>query len=220
MSTATPPSRRTRVRSVPSRARYDFDTLTDIIDSAWLCHIAFVSDGEPRLLPSTRWREGEYLYIHGAKASRMLKALHDSEACVCISHVDSLVLARSAFHHSMDYRSVVAYGRFEQVQEEEARRKALRALIERFEPGRWDKLRPMTDKEFAATSIWRLRLDEASAKVRDIGVNDDDEDRSWPVWAGIVPLRLSAGEPLTAPDSAVADAPGALRDVLDRMARR
>ena len=195
------PSPRTRVRRLPERAHYDADTIAAIVDAAMLCTVAFQLDGAVHAIPTIHWREGGHLYLHGAKASRMLKALTEGEACVTIALADGLVLARSAMHHSMNYRSVVVYGRFEAVTEPAHKLASLRAFIDGLYPGRWDTLRPITEKELNATSVLRIALDEASAKVRDWGVKDDEEDLAWPVWAGVIPLRTETGEPEIEHDS-------------------
>lgn len=187
------PSPRTRVRRLPERAHYDADSIAAIVDAAMLCTVAFQIDGVVHAIPTIHWREGEHLYIHGARASRMLKALTAGEACVTIALADGLVLARSAMHHSMNYRSVVIYGRFEAVCEPAYKLASLRAFIDGLYPGRWDTLRPISDKELNATTVLRIALDEASAKVRDWGVKDDEEDLEWPVWAGVIPLRTVTG---------------------------
>ncbi len=210
MNSPEAPSTRTRIRRRPARARYDAATRDAILDSAWICHVAFRWEGSVHLLPTSYWREGDHLYVHGAKASRMLEALRAGEACVCVSHVDALVFARSAFHHSMDYRSVVIYGQFEEVVDAADKARALRRLIDRFAPGRWDELRPVTDKELHATAVLRIPLDEASAKIRAAGVVDDEEDMIWPVWAGVVPLRLHADAPVTDAASVVSEPPATL----------
>ena len=201
------PSPRTRVRRLPERAHYDADTIAAIVDAAMLCTVAFQLDGAVHAIPTIHWREGGHLYLHGAKASRMLKALTEGEACVTIALADGLVLAGSAMHHSMNYRSVVVYGRFEAVTEPAHKLASLRAFIDGLYPGRWDTLRPITEKELNATSVLRIALDEASAKVRDWGVKDDEEDLDWPVWAGVIPLRTLAGEPVTEPDSVARSVP-------------
>ncbi|MDA0236081.1 MAG: pyridoxamine 5'-phosphate oxidase family protein [Proteobacteria bacterium] len=201
------PTPRTRVRRLPERAHYDADTIAAIVDAAMLCTVAFQLDGAVHAIPTIHWREGGHLYLHGAKASRMLKALTEGEACVTIALADGLVLARSAMHHSMNYRSVVVYGRFEAVTEPAHKLASLRAFIDGLYPGRWDTLRPITEKELNATSVLRIALDEASAKVRDWGVKDDEEDLDWPVWAGVIPLRTLAGEPVTEPDSVARSVP-------------
>ena len=201
------PSPRTRVRRLPERAHYDADIIAAIVDAAMLCTVAFQIDGMVHAIPTIHWREGEHLYIHGAKGSRMLKALTEGEACVTIALADGLVLARSALHHSMNYRSVVLYGRFEAVTEPAYKLASLRAFIDGLYPGRWDTLRPISDKELNATTVLRIALDEASAKVRDWGVKDDEEDLEWPVWAGVIPLRTVADEPVTEADSVGREVP-------------
>ena len=201
------PSPRTRVRRLPERAHYGADTVAAIVDAALICTVAFQLDGEVHAIPTIHWREGEHLYIHGAKASRMLKALTAGEACVTIALADGLVLARSAMHHSMNYRSVVIYGRFEPVTDPACKLASLRAFIDGLYPGRWDTLRPISDKELNATTLLRIRLDEASAKVRDWGVKDDAEDLDWPEWAGVIPLRTVQGEPVAEADSVLATVP-------------
>lgn len=207
MNDVVAPSLRTRLRRHPERGHYDFDTLAAIIDEAWVCHVSFTLDGTVHAIPTAHWRMGEYLYIHGARASRLLKALTDCDACVSFALVDGLVLARSAFHHSMNFRSVVAYGRFETVDDPAHFLESLEAFIDKVAPGRWPALRPVNDKELNATTMLRLRLDEASAKIRSGGVKDDAADLDWPVWAGVLPLALAAGTPVTEADSRVADYP-------------
>lgn len=195
MPISTAPSPRTRVRRKPERADYDAQAINAIVDAAVICSVAFQIDGGVHAIPTIHWRDGEHLYIHGAKASRLLKALTEGEACLTIALADGLVLARSAMHHSMNYRSVVIYGQFELVTEPAEKERSLRALIEGLYPGRWDTLRPINDKELNATSVLRIPLTEASAKVRDMGVKDDDEDLGWPVWAGVIPLNTVVGAP-------------------------
>lgn len=201
MTLATAPSSRTRVRRKPERADYDTEAIKVIVDTAVICSVAFQIDGAVHAIPTIHWRDGEYLYIHGAKASRMLRALTEGEACLTIALADGLVLARSAMHHSMNFRSVVVYGQFQLVTEPAEKERSLRALIEGLYPGRWDSLRPINDKELSATSVLRIPLAEASAKVRDSGVKDDDEDLDWPVWAGVIPLDTVVGMPRREDDS-------------------
>ncbi|HLO62066.1 MAG TPA: pyridoxamine 5'-phosphate oxidase family protein [Azonexus sp.] len=201
MPLAPAPSSRTRVRRKPERAHYDTEAINAIVDAALICSVAFQIDGAVHAIPTIHWRDGEYLYIHGAKASRLLTALTEGEACLTIALADGLVLARSAMHHSMNYRSVVVYGRFELVTDPAEKERSLRALIEGLYPGRWDTLRPINDKELNATSVLRIPLAEASAKVRDAGVKDDDADLDWPVWAGVIPLDTVPGTPRRENDS-------------------
>ncbi|MDD2743204.1 MAG: pyridoxamine 5'-phosphate oxidase family protein [Rhodocyclaceae bacterium] len=201
MSLSTAPSSRTRARRKPERADYNADAINAIVDAAVICSVAFQLDGGVHAIPTIYWRDGAYLYIHGAKASRLLKALTEGESCLTIALADGLVLARSAMHHSMNYRSVVIYGQFELVTDPVEKERSLQALIDGLYPGRWDTLRPINDKELNATSVLRIPLTEASAKVRDAGVKDDDKDLDWPVWAGVIPLDTVVGAPQREDDS-------------------
>lgn len=201
MTLTTAPSSRTRVRRKPERADYEAEAIKAIVDAAVICSVAFQIDGMVHAIPTIHWRDGDYLYIHGAKASRMLQALTEGQACITIALADGLVLARSAMHHSMNYRSVVVYGQFELVREPAEKARSLRALIDGLYPGRWETLRPINDKELGATSVLRIPLAEASAKVRASGVKDDDEDLDWPVWAGVIPLNTLLGAPCREDDS-------------------
>lgn len=207
MNPPAAPSPRTRVRRLPERAHYDRDTVAAIADAAMICTVAFQIDGAVHAIPTLHWREGDHLYIHGARGSRMLKALVEGEACVTIALADGLVLARSAMHHSMNYRSVVIYGRFEPVTEAAHKRRSLQAFIDGLYPGRWATLRPITDKELNATTLLRIPLSEAAAKVRNAGAKDDHDDLAWPVWAGVIPLQLGCGTPQAECDSVVGEVP-------------
>jgi nitroimidazol reductase NimA-like FMN-containing flavoprotein (pyridoxamine 5'-phosphate oxidase superfamily) len=197
------PTDRTRVRRVASNAHYDAATLHAIIDDAYLCHIGFADAKGAHCIPTACWREGEYLYIHGSNGSRMLKRLMDGECCVTITHLDGLVLARSAFNHSMNYRSAMIYGRFEIV-EGEAARHAMERFMEKLVPGRQADVRPGSDKEYAATTVMRIALAEAACKVRTGAPNDDEEDLDWPAWAGVLPFARVQQAPVTHPDCKVA----------------
>lgn len=213
MPTTAAPSSRTRIRRLPGRAHYDADAVTAIVDAAIICSVAFQIDGTVHAIPTIHWREGEHLYIHGAKGSRMLKALTQGEACITIALADGLVLARSALHHSMNYRSVVIYGRFEPVTDPVEKRRSLQAFIDGLYPGRWETLRPINDKELNATSVLRIPLAEAAAKIRDGGVKDDEEDLGWPVWAGVIPLNTAVGTPRMEDDSMVRAVPSTCFDL-------
>jgi nitroimidazol reductase NimA-like FMN-containing flavoprotein (pyridoxamine 5'-phosphate oxidase superfamily) len=160
-----------------------------------------VIDDQPVVTPTAYWREGDHLYFHGSAASRMLRSLERDgvRCCVTVTHTDGLVLARSAFNHSMNYRSAMIFGTARPLTGDGAKRDALRAFVERLLPGRWDTLRPMTDQEVKATTVLRIGLDEASAKVRTGPPKDDEEDYALPIWAGVLPLATSVGEPV--PDS-------------------
>jgi len=198
------PSARTRVRRVATNAQYDTATLHAIIDDAYLCHIAFADSQGAHCIPTACWRDGDHLYIHGSNGSRMLKRLAESEACVTITHMDGLVMARSAFSHSMNYRSAMIYGRFDTVTDEAARRRAMEIFMEQLLPGRQAEVRPGSDKEYAATTVMRIALEETACKVRAGGPNDDAEDLSWPVWAGVLPFARARLAPVTDPGCAIA----------------
>ena len=175
-------SERTRVRREPQRGRYDRETIDAILDEALVCHLGFVHDGHPYVIPTLFARIGDEVFVHGSAASRMLRTLAGGvDACLTVTLVDGLVLARSVFNHSVNYRSVVVLGRAEPVEDKEP---ALRAFMERLLPGRWDEARRPTAKELKATSILRLPLDEASAKLREGPPNDDDEDYAGPCGPG------------------------------------
>ncbi|KZT16992.1 flavin-nucleotide-binding protein [Acidovorax sp. GW101-3H11] len=181
-----PATDRTRVRRVAENARYDRATLHAIIDAAYLCHVAFADDKGTHNIPTACWREGEHLYIHGSNGGRMVKWLgQGAQACVTITHLDGLVLARSAFNHSMNYRSAMVYGRFGPVADKHA---ALAALMDHLAVGRQAEIRAGNDKEFAATTVLRIALDEAACKVRSGPPVDDAEDMQHPVWTGVLPL--------------------------------
>ncbi len=194
-----PASERTRVRRLPKRGAYDARTIAGILDAGFVCSVGIVRDGAPMVIPMLYWREDDRVYLHGSQDSRLLSALCDSEACVTVTHLDGVVLARSAFHHSLNYRSVAIVGRPELVSDAAEKERALHAFVERLAPNRWNALRPVTQKELALTKIVRMPLNEASAKVRTGPPVDDPGDLSWPCWAGVVPVTLVAGEPLPEP---------------------
>ncbi|WP_321816881.1 MULTISPECIES: pyridoxamine 5'-phosphate oxidase family protein [unclassified Paraburkholderia] len=184
------PTPRTRVRRIAERAQYDRDTLYAILDAAYVCHVAFADDHGVHCIPTACWREGDHLYIHGSNGSRMLKLAADgAQVCVTITHLDGLVLARSAFNHSMNYRSAMIYGAFEVVANEH-KAAALDAFMEHIAPGRLHEARAGNRNELAATTVLRLPLDESVAKVRAKGPEDDEEDLDRPVWAGVLPMAL------------------------------
>ena len=190
------PTPRTRIRRVPKRAVYERETVEAILDEGLVCHLAFVHLGQPFCIPTIHARAGDTVYLHGSAASRMMRTLAaGAPACLTVTHVDGLVLARSAFHHSLNYRSAVVMGALRPVDEPEEKMAALEALTERLVPGRWPEIRWPNRKELKATSVLALPLDEASAKVRAGGPVDDDEDYALPVWAGVVPLTFEPGVP-------------------------
>ncbi|WP_210585945.1 pyridoxamine 5'-phosphate oxidase family protein [Streptomyces sp. GESEQ-35] len=191
--TAYTPTDRTVPTRSPDRASYDRDLVHAILDEGYVCHLGFVRDGVPVVLPTLYGRVGERLYVHGSTGSRPLRMTGRTDpglpVCLTVTHVDALILARSAFHHSMNYRSVVVHGVAHDVTDPEEKRAALDALVDHVVPGRAADSRPANKKELAATAVIRLDLDEVSAKLRTGGVNDDPEDLSLPHWAGVVPLR-------------------------------
>jgi hypothetical protein len=191
-----PTTARTTLRRLPKRGSFERRTVYEILDEGFVCHVGFVAGGQPFVIPTAYGRAGDELYLHGARASRMLKALAEgSDVCVTVTHVDGLVLARSAFHHSMNYRSVVVFGRARVVESEAEKTRALQAFTEHVMPGRWAEVRRPTPQELAATLVLALPLSEASAKIRTGPPVDDDDDYALPVWAGVVPLGTVAGEP-------------------------
>ena len=188
---------RTTVRRLPNRASYDRETVYAILDEALMCHIGFAVDGKPVVIPTIHWREGDMLYVHGSVASRMLRSLKEGvEACVTVTLLDGLVLARSAFHHSMNYRSVVVFGTAREVTDRAEKIKALECLVEHVVRGRSKEIREPNESEIRVTSVLALPIGEASAKIRTGGPVDDEEDYALPVWAGVLPLRLTPGEPI------------------------
>jgi len=190
MSTAAKPTQRARVRRLPKRARYDWDSIRAILDAAFLCHVGYVIDGQPFVTPTCYWRYDKQVLLHGSFASRMLKTLAEGiDVCVTVSIVDGLVLARSGFHHSINYRSAMLFGRARSLDAEQEQREAMEACVERFYPGRWQTLRPVTRKELKATTVLALDIDEASAKVRTGPPIDDEADYALPIWAGVVPIE-------------------------------
>ncbi|MFJ1747074.1 pyridoxamine 5'-phosphate oxidase family protein [Streptomyces sp. NPDC088116] len=222
----SPAAYRPTARTVPTRARerasYDHETVHGILDETYICHLGFVRDGAPVVLPTLYARVGERLYVHGSTGSRPLRMARTPESahpggaapgtedtaaadpglavCLTVTHVDGLVLARSAFHHSINYRSVVVHGIARQVTDPDERRIALDAIVDQAVPGRSDDSRRANDRELAATAVLGLDLDEVSAKIRTGGPNDEPEDASLPYWTGVVPVTRGYGTPVPADD--------------------
>jgi nitroimidazol reductase NimA-like FMN-containing flavoprotein (pyridoxamine 5'-phosphate oxidase superfamily) len=193
---ATPPSDRTRVRRVPQRGAYERETVEAILDETLISHVGFVHEGQPVVIPTLHARLGDRLYLHGSAASRMLRTLQKGvPVCATATLVDGLVLARSAFHHSVNYRSVVVFGTATLIEPGDETVKALELFTEKLVPGRWADVRPPTRQELKGTKVLSLPLDEASAKVRTGPPIDDDEDYDLPVWAGVLPLAMQVAEP-------------------------
>lgn len=205
---ATAPSQRTRVRRAPARAAYERDTIDAILDEGLVAHLGFAVDGQPYVIPTLHARVGDTVYIHGSAASRMIRTLTaGAPACLTVTLVDGMVLARSAFHHSMNYRSVVVVGEARAVSDPEELMIALEAFTEKLVPGRWDEVRGPNPKELKATRALAMSLDEASAKARSGPPVDDDEDHALDVWAGVIPLYLAAERPVADPQLRAAIAP-------------
>ena len=187
----------TKVVRGPNRASYDRDQVHGIIDDALICHVGTVVNGRPAMIPTAHWRGGERIYIHGASKNRILAAIADgAEACLCITHLDGLVMARSAFHHSANYRSVVIYGKGTVVSEDAEKMEHSRLFTEKLEPGRWEHIRHPNKQELKATMFLGFDLDQVSAKVRAGDPVDDDEDYDWSVWAGALPCTTTWGAPV------------------------
>ena len=195
-------TKRSRVRRHPERAHYDRDTVYAILDAALMCHVGYVIDGLPFVTPTLFWRDGDRLYWQGSSASRMLRAQRDGiPVCVTVSHIDGLVLARCAFRHSLNYRAVMAFGTAQAVEDEREKEKGLNAFIERLYPGRTALMRPIAPQELKATTLLGMTIAEVSAKIRDDGPLDLEEDRDADCWAGIVPVAPRLGVPI--PDARV-----------------
>jgi nitroimidazol reductase NimA-like FMN-containing flavoprotein (pyridoxamine 5'-phosphate oxidase superfamily) len=189
---------RTTLRRLPDRGSYDPEIVHTILDEALVAHLAVTTDAGPRVIPTTFARVDEVVYIHSSVANRTFRAASGSPVCLAVTLLDGLVLARSAFHHSMNYRAVVLYGVAAVVTDPVEKRAALDAVVERVAPGRAAGARPPTEAELRATLVLAVPLVEVSAKVRTGGPVDDEADLDWPVWAGVIPLRMVPGEPLPA----------------------
>jgi uncharacterized protein len=204
------PSNFTRVRRLPARGVYDRASIHAILDAAPFCHVGHVVAGRPVVIPTLHWRDGESVYWHGSAASRMLETnAAGNEVCLTASLFDGWVMARSGFHHSANYRSVMCFGVARGILDAAEKEKALARFVERRFPGRWARLRPPTRQELKATLVLAMPIDEASAKVRTGPPVDDPDDLAWPVWAGVLPVFPCYGPPEPAPDmpATVTDAP-------------
>jgi hypothetical protein len=192
-----PKTARTKIKRIPNRGQYDRDTVYAILDEGLLCHLGFVVDDQPYVIPSSYGRMGDFLYLHGSAASRTLRALGAGiDVCVTVTLADGLVLARSAFHHSFNYRSVLVFGTARPIDDRDDKIAALHSFVDHVVPDRWDSIRGPSDQELRATTVLSLALTEASAKVRTGPPLDDEEDYELPVWAGVVPLQSVWGPPV------------------------
>lgn len=183
------PTPRTTIRRKPGRGSYDRDVIESILDEGFLCNVAVVVDGRPLVLPTAYARDGEWLYLHGARNNAMLRAVLQGESCISVTLLDGLVLARSVLHHSMNYRSVVIFGQGEEITDREAKFHAMHRIVEHIIPGRWEDARRPSDAEIEATLMIRVPVNECSAKIRTGPPIDDAADMSLPVWAGVLPTR-------------------------------
>ena len=191
--------RRRLVRN-PRRANYDRNVVNQIIDATPLCHVSYIIDGRPYVTPTLQWREGDTIYWHGSSASRFLRQIVGKEVCIAVTHFDGYVLARSALHHSINYRSVMLFGEATKIEEKD-KNSLLDNFVEALIPGRLEKLRQMTDQEAKATTVFSMPIDEGSAKVRTGQPVDDVEDYSLPIWAGVIPISQSQQDPIPDPQN-------------------
>lgn len=194
------PTDRSRVRRLPERGRYDTETIHQVLDEALICHVSFVTDDGPVVIPTIHARVGDTLYLHGSHASRMMRSTVGEDVCVAATIVDGIVAARALFHHSLNYRSVVVFGTTRVVVDEDERMVAFEAITEHVLPGRWDEGRRPNTKEDKGTKLLAIEISEASAKVRTGPPGDDDEDLGSGIWAGVIPLATIAGPAIPAPD--------------------
>lgn len=190
-----------KVKRGPNRASYDKAKALDIIDASLMCHIAQVKDGQAFVTPTCHWREGDYFYWHAHSKARNVKEPIDEpqKVCINISLLDGLVMARSAMHHSVNYRSVTLFGVPELIEDKDEKVRQFKIFLDKVSPGRWEQLRPINDNEIKATGLVRIKIEEASVKFRDEPPIDDPDDNNWPVWAGVIPLERSWGSPQTDP---------------------
>ncbi|UWQ40790.1 pyridoxamine 5'-phosphate oxidase family protein [Leisingera aquaemixtae] len=186
---------RSRLRRAHERGLYDRETVYQVLDVMPLAHIGYQINGAPSVLPTLQWREGDHVYWHGSAASRAIRAMEGAEVCLTVTCMDGYVLARSAFHHSVNFRSAMLFGVAEKVTEEEAKAASLKAMVDHIFPGRWDALRPMTRKELKATALMRMPIEEGAAKIRSGAPKDDEEDYALPIWAGVVPMAMELKPP-------------------------
>ena len=209
------PTPLSKVRRMPERASYDSAVIYPIIDAAWICHVAFVSDGQPVSIPILHARVGDTILLHGSAGSRLIRHLQaDGEICASFALVDGLVLAKSIFHHSVNYRSAVVFGRGRKVEGEEELLQGMRAFTEKLLPGRWDEVRPPNHAELRTTGMAVVEISAASAKSRNGPPGDDPEDASLPVWNGVLPLRQAPGTPSSTSELPL---PASLEDLLRRL---
>ena len=188
-------TKKTRLTRYPARGTYRRETAYEIIDSTPMCHVSYIIEGEPYITPTLQWRENDDFYWHGSSASRFLRSVVGKKVSINVMLLDGLVLARSGFHHSANYRSVTMFGFARKLQDAE-KEPRLKNFIDNILPGRWESLRPMSNQEVKATTVFTIPIDEASVKIRTGGPVDDEEDYSLPIWAGVIPITQIVGEPV------------------------
>lgn len=193
------PSERTRLKRAHERGAYDSASIYEILDACPICHVSYILDGAPVVTPSLQWREGDHVYWHGSSASRLIKKAAGADVCMAVTLLDGMVMARSAFHHSVNYRSVMLFGKAHKVEGADLVTQKLKNMVDGLFPGRWDMLRKMTDQELKATTVLSMPINEASAKVRSGMPVDDEEDYDLPIWAGTVPVSMKVGAPVDDP---------------------
>ncbi|HEY6334593.1 MAG TPA: pyridoxamine 5'-phosphate oxidase family protein [Alphaproteobacteria bacterium] len=194
------PTKKTRIKRLPKRAHYDKESVYKILDAGAICHVGYVIDGSPYVTPTSYWRHGNRVYWHGSSASRMLRTLEGGvPACLTVIHIDGFVLARSGFHHSINYRSVMAFGTARLVESKAEKIEALEHFTERLFPGRWQEIREPSEQEIKATKVLWMELEEVSAKVRTGPPVDDEPDYALPCWAGVLPVSIATGTPIPDP---------------------
>lgn len=193
------PSERTKVKRYGKRARYDAETVHGILDAMPICHVGYMFNGAPYVTPTLQWREGSHVYWHGSSASRMLEACEDAQVCLTVTILDGFVLARAAFNHSCNYRSVMAFGTARKLTDPAEKEQRLKTFTDSLWPGRWDMLRTMTTQELKATTVLSMELNEVSAKIRSGPPGDDEADYALPVWAGVIPVRQEMLAPIDDP---------------------
>lgn len=199
---------KTRIRRAPTRAVLERDVMNQIIDECYVCHLGFSDGEEPFVIPTLGWRDGETLYIHGSRGSRLLKVLKaGGSACITFTILDGLIMARSAFHHSANYRSVMVFGRPALVESKTEKLRALEVLMDQIAPGRWAQTRETNDQEIAATDVLRLHMNDVSVKVRAGDPVDDEADLATPIWSGILPIKQKVGPPIDALDNLSGQSP-------------
>ena len=202
----TATAKRSEIRRLPERGTYDRSVIDAILDEALICHVAFADDeGRPVVIPTIHARVGDVLYLHGSPASRMLRGIRNQQVSVAATLLDGLVLAKAHMHHSMNYRSVVAFGTARGVTDPDEKAVAFRAIVEHLVKGRWEEARQPNDQEFQATSVVAVDIEEASAKQRSGPPGDDEEDLALPYWAGVIPVALQAGSPVPESDAPLPD---------------